>query len=115
MTRRQTERQNAETDRKTEVFVAQSCPTLCNSMDDSPPQAPLSMGFSRQKHWSGLPSPFLGELPDPGIEPVSPASPALAGGFFTTGTTWEDPPWRQEVSKCLQLEKMVPTDVLDTE
>ena len=46
---------------------------------------------------------------------MSPASPALAGGFFTTGATWEDPPWRQEVSKCLQLEKMVPTDVLDTE
>ena len=106
---------DTETDRKTEVFVAQLCPTLFNSMDHSPPQAPLSMGFSRQKHWSGLPSPFLGELPDPGIEPVSPASPALAGRFFTTSTTWEDPPWRQEVSKCLLLEKMVPTDLLDTE
>ena len=45
-------------------------------------QAPLSMGFSRQECWSGLPFPSLGDLPDPGIKP---ASPALAGGFFTTG------------------------------
>ena len=44
-------------------------------------QAPLSMGFSRQKYWSGLPFPPPGDLPDPGIEP---ASPAVAGGFFTT-------------------------------
>ena len=35
--------------------------------------APLSMGFSRQEHWSGLPCPFPGDLPDPGIEPRSPA------------------------------------------
>ena len=44
-------------------------------------QAPLSMGFPRQEHWSGLPFPSPGCLPDPGIEP---ASPALVGGFFTT-------------------------------
>ena len=48
-------------------------------------QAPLSMGFSRQEYWSGLPLPPPGDLPDPGIEPVSLASPALAGGFLTTG------------------------------
>ena len=47
--------------------------------------APLSMRFSRQQYWSGLPFPSLEDLPDPGIEPTSPASPALAGGFFTTG------------------------------
>ena len=47
-------------------------------------QAPLSMGFSRQEYWSGLPCPPPGDLPDPGIEPASPVSPALAGGFFTT-------------------------------
>ena len=47
-------------------------------------QAPLSMGFSRQKYWSGLPFPFPWDLPDPVIEPESPASPALVGGFFTT-------------------------------
>ena len=49
-------------------------------------QAPLSIGFSRQECWSGLPSPPPGDLPDPGIEPSSLKSPALAGGFFTTGT-----------------------------
>ena len=42
------------------------------------------MGFSKQEYWSGLPFPSLEDLPDPGIEPVSPAVPALAGGFFTT-------------------------------
>ena len=42
---------------------------------------PLSMGFPRQEYWSGLPFPSPGDLPDPGIDPVSPA---LAGGFFTT-------------------------------
>ena len=48
-------------------------------------QAPLLMGFSRQEYWSGLPCPPPGDLPDPGIEPASLTSPALAGGFFTTG------------------------------
>ena len=47
-------------------------------------QAPLPMGFSRQEYWSGLPLPPPGDLPHPGIEPMSPASPALVGGFFTT-------------------------------
>ena len=46
-------------------------------------QAPLSMGFSRQEDWSGLPCPSPGDLPNPGIEPTSPAAPALQGGFFT--------------------------------
>ena len=48
------------------------------------PQAPLSMGFFRQEYWSGLPFPTPGDLFDPGMEPASPASPALVGGFFTT-------------------------------
>ena len=52
-------------------------------------QAPLSMGFSRQEYWSGLPCPSLEELPNPGIKPVSLPSPALAGGFFTTIVIWE--------------------------
>ena len=52
-------------------------------------QAPLSMGFSRQEYWSGLPCPPPGDLPDPGIKPTSLMSPALAGGFFITSTTWE--------------------------
>ena len=52
-------------------------------------QAPLSMGFSRQEYWSGLPCPSPGDLPDPEIEPVSPMSPVLAGGYSTTSTIWE--------------------------
>ena len=44
------------------------------------------MGFSRQEYWSELPFPTPEYLPEPGIEPESPVSPALAGGFFTTGS-----------------------------
>ena len=47
------------------------------------------MGLSRQEYWSGVPCPPPGDLPNPGIEPVSLMSLALAGGFFTTGVTWE--------------------------
>ena len=47
-------------------------------------QAPLSFGFFRQEYWSALPFPPLGDLPDPGIKPTSPASPVVTGGFFTT-------------------------------
>ena len=47
-------------------------------------QSPLSMGLSWQEYWSGLPFPLTGDLPDPGIEPSSPVSPALASMFFTT-------------------------------
>ena len=52
-------------------------------------QAPLSMGFSRQECWSGLPFPSPGDVPYPGIELAFFTSPALAGGFFTTSVTWE--------------------------
>ena len=47
------------------------------------PPVPLSMGFSRQEFWSGLPYPPPWELPDPGIKPVSLLTPALTEGFFT--------------------------------
>ena len=53
------------------------------------PQAPLFMGFSKQEYWSQLPYPPPGDLPDTGIEPKSPAFPALASGFFTQQATWE--------------------------
>ena len=46
-------------------------------------QAPLSMGFSRQEHWNELACPSPGDLPDPGIKPVSPCSSCIAGKFFT--------------------------------
>ena len=51
-------------------------------MDCSLP-GPLSMGLFRQEYWSELPCPLPGDLPNPGIEPDSLSSPALAGGFFT--------------------------------
>ena len=51
-------------------------------------QAPLTMGLSSQEHWSGLPCPPPGDLPNPGMKATSLMSPALAGQFFTTSTTW---------------------------
>ena len=65
------------------IAGAKSCPTLCDLS-----QGPLSMGFSRQDYWSGLPFPSPVDLPNPGLKPVSPA---LAGRVFTTeppGKTW---------------------------
>ena len=56
-------------------------------------QAPLSMGFPRQEYWSGLPCPPPWDLPDPGAEPPSLVSPALAGGFFATSATREPIPF----------------------
>ena len=55
-----------------DVFVVQSCLTLCNPPGTVARQAPLSMGFSRQGCWSGLPCPPPGDLPDPGIKATSP-------------------------------------------
>ena len=62
----------------------QSCPTL---VDPVACQAPLSMGFSRQEYWNGLPYPHPKALS--GIEPMSLMSPALAGRFFTTSAIQE--------------------------
>ena len=66
----------------------QSCSILCDLMDWSC-QAPLSVGFFRQEYWSVLLWLPPGDLPDPGIEPASLGSPALAGRFLTNSTTWE--------------------------
>jgi len=62
---------------------------LCKTPRTVACQAPLSMGFSRQEYWSGLPCPPPGDHPDPDIEPKSLTSPALAGRFYTTSTIWE--------------------------
>ena len=66
------------------VKSLQSCLTLCDPMDCRPPGSSVT-GFSRQQYWSRLPRPPPGDLPHPGIEPMSLSSPclALAGGFFT--------------------------------
>ena len=66
------------------VSVAKSRLTLFVTPWTVACQAPLSMGFPRQESRSGLPFPSLRDLSDPGTEPWSLASPALAGGFFTT-------------------------------
>ena len=68
-------------------MVAQLCPTPCDPMACSLPGS-LSMEFFRLEYWSGLPFPSPGSLPDPVIKP---ASPALAGRFFTASATWEAP------------------------
>ena len=66
-----------------------SCSVVSDSLGPYEPvachgQVPLSMGFSKQEYWSGLPFLTPGDLPHPEIEPVSPASLALARVFFTT-------------------------------
>ena len=75
---------------RTQFCLLGPCPSLCvcSALPNSETrgtvarQAPLPMGFFRQEHWSGLPFPPPGDLPDPGIKPASPASAALAGRFF---------------------------------
>ena len=59
------------------------CLTLCD------PMAPLSVGFSRQEYWNGLPCPPPGDLPNPEIKPTSLVSPALTVGFFPTSAPRE--------------------------
>ena len=63
--------------------VNQLCMSLCD-LKTLARQAPLSMEFSRQKYWSGLPFPTPMDLPEPGIELESFVSPALVGKFFST-------------------------------
>ena len=60
---------------------------LCVTLRTVAHQAPLSVGFSRQEYWSGLPFPYPEDLPDPGVDPVSLTSLAFAGEFFTTRAT----------------------------
>ena len=66
-----------------------SCVRLFVTLWSVAQQAPLSKGLSRQEYWSGLPCPPPRDLPDPGVEPASLMSPALAGRFFISSTTWE--------------------------
>ena len=68
---------------KVKVLVAQSCPTLCEPMDCSPPGSSVH-GISRKECWSELPFPPPGDLPDPGIEPVLPVSHELQADSLPT-------------------------------
>ena len=68
-------------------MLTQSCPTVCDPMDCLDPiacRAPLSVGFSWQEDWSGLPFPPPGNLPDPGIQPASSESPSLQADSLPT-------------------------------
>ena len=64
-----------------------SCVWLSSTLWTVACQAPLSMGFFRQEYWNGLPCPLPGDLLNPGTEPASLKSPALAGRFFTSSAT----------------------------
>ena len=81
-------------------LVLQSCPSLQPHGLTIAHQAPLSMGLFSQDYWSGLPFPPPGDLPDPGIEPRSPASPARAGRFFAHWATWEAPEGAPLYNSC---------------
>ena len=83
-------------------LAAQSCPTLATPWTVAH-RAPLSTGFSRQEHWSGLPFPSPGDLPDPGIKP---GSPALQGDSLPTegkGSPQMEEPPLNEVPTTLTL------------
>ena len=74
------------------MYVRCTCSVMSNSFMTPwtvAYQVPLSMGFSKQEYWSGLPFPPPGDLPDPGTEPRSLTSRALAVRFFTIRAAWE--------------------------
>ena len=71
------------------VLSCFSCVQLFVTLWTVAHQAPLPMGFSRQEYWRGLTCFLPGGLLHPGIQPASLSSLVLAGGFFTTSTTWE--------------------------
>ena len=71
-------------------------------------QIPLPMEFFRQEYWSRLPFPTPEHLPDPGIEPATHVSPALAGRFITTSTTCEAPiEQKRQTNGCQTLESNI--------
>ena len=84
-----------------------SCVRLFATLSTVAHQAPLSIGFSRQEYWSGLSCPSPGDLLDPGIEPTSPVSPALAGRFFTISTPWKATVYRGDFGSSIQLFTLV--------
>ena len=69
-------------------LVTQSCLTICGSMGCNPPGSSVH-GIFQARILEWVASSYAGGLPDPGIEPISLASPALAGRLFTTSTHWE--------------------------
>ena len=82
----------------------QSCLTLCDPMDYNPPGCSVH-GFPRQEYWSGLPCSSPRDLPDPGMEPTSLMSPALAGRFFTTSALGDNEMTRKYENLTFSQEK----------
>ena len=86
--------------------LLQSCPTLCDPMDCSPPGSSLH-GILQARILEWVAMRTSRDLPNPGIEPTSLKSPALTGGFFTTSITWEAPIWNSVCMlshfSCVQL------------
>ena len=80
------------------VLVTQLCPTLFDPIWTVAHQAPLSMGFSRQEYWSGLPCLPPGDLPDPGIKPGSPALQAEC--------LPPEPPGKASVGRKLKMQRV---------
>ena len=76
-------------------------------MDCSLPGFSVGGIFQARIQESGLPCPSLGDLPNPGIEPMSLTSPALAGGFFNTGATWEALKWPSESQICQKYRSLL--------
>ena len=70
------------------VLVAESCPTLCDAVDRSPTRLLCPWESPRQEHWSGLPFPSPGDLPDPGSEPRSPVLQADSLPVSHLGSTY---------------------------
>ena len=99
------------------VLVTQSCPTLCNPKYSKESrsiahQAPLSMEFSRQEYWCGLPFPSPGNLADPGIEPGSPLSMEFSRQEYWCGLPFPSPgnladPGIEAGSPALQVDSLL--------
>ena len=84
-----------------------SCVQLFVALWTTACQPPLSMRFSRQDSWSGLPRPPPQDFPNSGIEPMSLMSPALAGRFLTTSAAWEAPEWSKDLNVRLDIIKLL--------
>ena len=85
------------------MLIHFNCAQLCDPMDYRQ-QAPLSIGFSRQQYWSELPCSPPGIFPTQRLNPCLLCPPALAGGFFTTGATWEAY-WEREAVSVMDDEE----------
>ena len=85
------------------MCVVLSCVRLFATPWTAAHQAPLSMEFSKQNYWSGLPFPIPGDLPDPGSKLTSPVSPGLVGGLFTTEPLAAAAAAAKSLQSCLTL------------